>query len=189
MSVIHSALKKAEAEQQKRLEPYNLSIDAIVELAQKKPKAAEPAPVVRIRQKQKLSRPFKIFLLTFVGAVALSWSILSMAKHLSLTTHHEAPAPAVISQKADGLKYVMARKRASVRKKSARAPLLQKVASVPPVNFFITGVVTSGGHWSAMINNKLVEVGSVVDGARVVSIYEGSATLELNGKRFTIYLD
>lgn len=200
MSVIHSALKKAEAERQQRLEPYNLSIDAIVELARlgeagrakqasggglsapaqkKQQPLPRTVPVIQVGRKQKSNSALKKFVL-IAAAVALAWLIFSVTKQMFYRKPHEAPAPVKVAQKADGLR---------PRKSLERDALQQPVAAAPAGVFSITGVVSSGGQWNAMINNKLVSVGSVINGARVVSIYEGAATLEMNGKKFTIYLD
>lgn len=181
MSVIQAALKKAEQEQRKRLEPYNLSIDDILEIAQRKAKGMEasaPAPVVSIKRGKAPDFSPKVFLMAAAGTMVFFGLIFSIGKHLSSSRSEKISIPVRMTQKADGLK-----------KNSVPMPPALREAVTSVKDFYITGVISSGGRWNAMINNKLVEVGSRIDGAKVVEIYEGAATLEHNGKRFTIYLD
>lgn len=196
MSVIHAALKKAE-EERKNKEPYNLSIDAIVELARKKRPEdlktsvsaalfSKPVSHLKVRRPSGLNLPVKGVLLTLV-VIFLLWLAVSAGGWLFRRPVETAVTPA-IPQKADGLKNVMAKK-AAVIPAPALSEKTRPFQASPLENFVLSGVVTSNGRWSVMINGKLAEVGSTVDGAKVVSIYEGAATLEKNGKRFTIYLD
>ena len=195
MSMIHAALKKAE-EERKNKEPYHLSIDAIVELAKgkKRPEdlktsvsaASFSRPVKQIKLRRPatgLNLPVKGIFLA-LAVVLLIWLAASICGPLFF--RHPA-VPSQGSHRADGLKNIMAKKVAAV---PPAVPEKSRPLQASPLgNFILTGVVTSDGHWSAMINGKLAEVGSIVYGANVVSIYEGAATLEKNGKRFTIYLD
>lgn len=196
MSVIHAALKKAE-EERKNKEPYNLSIDAIVELAKKKKRPedfktsvsaalfSKSAEQINLRRPARLNLPVKGILLA-LAVVLLLW--LAVSAGAWLFRHPAEPAAtSTIPQKADGLRNVMAKKTAAVPPVMPEKP--RPFQASPLENFVLSGVVTSSGRWNAMINGKLAEVGSTVDGAKVVGIYEGAATLEKNGKRFTIYLD
>lgn len=196
MSVIHAALKKAE-EERKNKEPYNLSIDAIVELAKKKKRPedfktsvsaalfSKPVQQIKLRRPAVQNFPVKGILLALTGALLL-WLVVSIGA--ALLFRHPAVPSQVPPQKADGLKNVMAKKAAAMSA-PAEPEKNRPFQASPLENFVLTGVVTSGGRWSAMINGKLAEVGSTVDGAKVVSIYEGAVTLEKNKKRFTIFLD
>lgn len=198
MSMIHAALKKAE-EERKNKEPYNISIDAIVELAKKKNRPedlktsisaalfSKPVTQIKLRRPAGKNLPVKGILLALAVVLGLCLTVLAGA---GLFRHPAEPAAApAIPQKADGLKNIMAKKAAVVPSVPAQPEKFRPFQASPLEDFTLTGVVTSGGRWSAMINGKLAEVGSTVYGAKVVGIYEGAATLEKNGKRFTIYLD
>ena len=197
MSVIHSALKKAE-EERKNKEPYNLSIDAIVELAKKKKRPedfktsvsaalfSKPAQQIKLRRPSGRNFPVKGILLALTG-VLLLWLAVSIGG--ALFFRQPAVPQQVPPQKADGLKNVMDKKAAAMMPAPDVSEKPRPFQASPLEDFVLTGVVSSGGRWSAMVNGKLTEVGSTINGAKVVSIYEGAATLEKNKKRFTIYLD
>ena len=56
------------------------------------------------------------------------------------------------------------------------------------VRFFLSSVRISSARRSAVVNDRSVEAGDLVNGAKVVAIYPSSVKLKKEGKTFTVRL-
>ena len=212
MSIIHSALKKAEVEKQKRLEPYNLSIDEIIALAEKEP--AAPSHEVKRR-----ARPHR-FLWAAVFVACLLLAGLLWLLHTVISHAHSGHAVSSVGSKSVTRTAVPVPgiAKPAVRTPAATAPLPKphppvpqpvravvpptavpqaktafwEVSLSPPAQirgYKLSGIAAAAGsNRTAVINNKLVEAGDFVGDAQVVDIGDHQVILDLHGKKFVLLL-
>lgn len=201
MSIIHSALKKAEGEQQKRLEPYQISVEEILALAEKNPPAQPPrrkleGRIWNLRWLAKSAGVLGIALLV-AGSHYLSFRLIQSQQFFNVSwrngseNHERRPvlsSPLVSSTTSEKTASVQIAHTPvqTVPSRSVSAPIENLTSWPESKEFHLTGVAASGGRWTAVLNNRLVEVGDLILGAQVVAIEERRVFLERRGKRFVV---
>lgn len=194
MSIVHAALKKAELDQQKKQEPFRLSVDEILALAERGALGKSGSP--SLAKGMYGTAGFRLGMLTLVGTgilIALFFAadgLLQFIMRTPLPRKWTSPIQAVNSVKVTPLPYP--------KEAGSPKPLSESSKiNLPAPPFFgrlpdkyrLTGIVSARGSWVAMINDKVAEVGDVVDGAKVLTIEARNVILESSGKKFQISLD
>lgn len=186
MSIIHSALKKAELEQQKKNEPCAISVDEIIALAEKgvSPKPLAPPKPSILKRRSSILGPVSI--MGAVVLVALLWFLISLTARASKNFGNTPP----LTRKT------VASLPSTPPPIAHPSPLQQAVKPIQSLfvtsetrDFHLSGIVSRGGKATAMINDKLVDVGDSVKDAKVVSITEKTVILERGGKNLVVHLD
>ncbi len=186
MSIIHSALKKAETEKQKRVEPYNLSVDEIVALAEKKVPVPPLASSLKSAASRKIYPIFWGYLLaSSIILIGLVWGILLFSGRISKGTGKVFPANTLVKSRAR----VAVKTIHPPQPRQLVKPVQPGFFAPPQSAFHLTGIISGAGISTAVVNDKLVEVGDVVNGAQVISISDKDVTLEQSGKNVVVRLD
>ncbi len=171
MSIIHSALKKAETEREKRVEPFNFSIDEIVALAEKRSSKTFP---IQLRDQ-------RFFVILTFSILALLVVVSVIGFFISFRRHVPPAPPQTVS------KTVAPTLAKHIERPAAKlVPVPSFVA--PPSEFRLSGILSSGGSRIATLNDKLVQIGDWVGNAQVIAIEERQVFLERRGKKMVVSL-
>jgi len=177
MSIIHDALKKVQQNMQDK--PNSSAAEQSAETIEVLPSA-----------KKRLS--VKNILLILLSIAVISLSIYFILLEINRQYPRLLPFnPSKISLPA--LKRTQASKPLPhVAAAAAPAPLSTPTttsitdtptAEKPAFVLTIQGVMASGNHHIALINNKVYEVGSIIDGRKIVEISLNAVTIEYEGKQ------
>jgi hypothetical protein len=146
MSIIHSALKKAEADKQRKLDPGIFSIGDLAAMAQEQETLAKIAGK-RISPYRKL---WTVLLAAAVATAAGSWLFLSWFQG------YQARTQSALESELPPVKH----------KKMRNAEALSTV----PAGITLTGIVLEGEKPLALINGRVLQTGDSVMDWRIVRI-------------------
>lgn len=168
MSIIHDALKKTEG----ALQPPQ----------ENPPEAPSPEVVSYLKKKRKISRiKWAIF---YVLAASLGLYIGNIPFDLvgkagNLVKNFALPSPAA---KKQAKPKALQKKGASLLKNIPFLPAVKKESDA----FVLNGIFFSEGEGYVLINNQILKVGDVVNGATVREIGKEEVTLEARGRIFKL---
>jgi len=202
MSIIADALKKAELDKQVKKSPAQNTVTTSVESVHdfKRP---EPVQVKVIKGKWSVS----LFFVLFAGLIVVAASLI-LTKQKSVIVVPVTTVPATAKQSVSGIEFsfnvqpksvTLASMNPAQSQKEIEKPVVSEVAipvvvqaAVPPEpaksEFVLSGIIDDPKKPAAIINNEIVEVGGVVDGAKVIRIDSRGAVLEKNNLEISLSL-
>ncbi len=181
MSLVHQALRKAEAEKNRHTTPTPAA--PVAALDKRGPPPPAPSVPVPLPQPEPRTTPANSWLLpatlTAIAAVAIVAIVILVMRTAPGSNRREGEAPAEPPRLAS----------AATAPTPTVAPAPTEPAPVEPVRWKLTGISKDpSGNYLAIINGNLRGVNEYVDGAVIKSIERDRVTLDVNGRETVVRL-
>lgn len=171
MSIINEALKKAGQKREDFPEP--------------EPLVSEPQPEPKVERKKRLNKRLIILGISSLMGCVLLFSFFLVKKPLIGEKIEKQSIPKV-SFEEEVIFPAPKQKEDSAKETVIQETVIQEEKSP---SLFLSGIIQGYGRPAAIINERIVEEGDFIKGARVIEIGQGEVRLNFEGEDFLLTLE